>query len=95
MPRSFKTPRGITGASYLNELGAESARTYAPVILKQASEAGINLPLPDEDVSVLLTNTIKGLHQEQKIDWNRTPTTWQQVFIDAWVAEMNRQGIRA
>ncbi len=85
---------GITDASYLNELGTESARRYAPVIKKQAEEAGIALPLSDENLSALLENTIKGLHQEQKLDWNSTSSTRQQVFIDAWVSEMNRQGIR-
>jgi hypothetical protein len=86
---------GITGASYLRDLGTESARTYAPVIRRQASDEGVDLPLSDEDVSILLANTIRGLHQERRIDWDSTSSTRQQIFIDAWVAEMNRQGIRA
>lgn len=86
---------GVTDASYLRGLGTESAKTYAPVIRQQVSEAGINLPLPDEDVSILLENTIRGLHQQQKLDWNNTSTDHQGVFINAWVDEMNKQGIRA
>ncbi len=83
-----------TDASYLDHLGSTSATRYATVIKKQASEANIALPLPDEEVATLLTNTIKGLQEEQKIRWEKTPSHRQQVFIDAWVSEMNRQGIR-
>ena len=85
---------GVTQASYLEELGTGSARRYAPVILEQADREGIALPLTDDDLGILLENTIRGFHQEQKLDWNATSSTRKQVFIDAWVAEMNRQGIR-
>jgi hypothetical protein len=81
-------------ASYLDRLGTSSAVKYAPVIARQAGEANVSLPLPDEDVATLLTNTIEGLQKEKKLYWEKTPATRQQVFIDAWVAEMSRQGIR-
>jgi len=83
-----------TDASYLERLGTTSASRYAPVVARQASEASVPLPLPDEDVATLLTNTIAGLQKEKKLYWDKTPATRQQVFIDAWVAEMTRQGIR-
>jgi len=84
---------GVTDASYLDALGSESARRYAPVIRAQAAESGVPLPLGGDDLSVLLRQTIKGLHQEGKVDWNRTPDTRKQVFTEAWAAEMRRQGI--
>lgn len=85
----------LTDATYLDGLGTSSARTYAEVVKRQARDAGIPLPLPDADVGALLDNTVRGLGHQGLLDWEATPDLRRAVFVEAWVREMTRQGVRS
>ena len=92
-----KTPRGkkdLSSATYLDRLGRESARAYAFVISAQASREGVALPRPDDEVNQFLDNTIEALEKQEKLPWSKLSNERMIVFIDAWVDEMNRLGIR-
>jgi hypothetical protein len=93
MPKKEK--RDLIDATYLDRLGTESARTFAASIKQQAQERGMLLPLDDNSVGELLDHTVESLQSENKIDWVRTSDVRRQVFYEAWIAEMTRQGIRA
>ena len=93
MPKKNQTDR--TSATYLDQLGTESAKIYAPGIKRQALERGLPLPLPDADVEYLLGETIRGLQSQKKLNWLTFSLDRQAVFTNAWTAEMDRQGIRA
>lgn len=85
----------LTDATYLDGLGTSSARTYAEVIERQVRDAGIPLPLPDHDVGALLDNTVRGLGHQGLVDWSKTPDIRRSVFVNAWLTEMSRLGIRS
>lgn len=86
--------KDLTSASYLDKLGETSARAYSPIVLRQVAESGVSLPLSDDDVEILLHNTIVGLDEQGKLSWQTLSSERQSVFINSWVAEMNRLGIR-
>lgn len=84
-------------ATYLDALGTKSANAYADVILKQIADAQahgviVELPLGSGELSTLLDNTVHGLTEQGKINWDM-PIARQQVFIDAWFSAMQRKGI--
>jgi hypothetical protein len=82
------------GASYLDKLGTESARRYAPIIVQQAESEGIPLPLPVNDLEKLLNNTIDALTKEGKMPFPQDlSSVRRQTFITAWYTEMARKGI--
>jgi hypothetical protein len=91
-----KTRVGKTNTTYLENLGYESAGTYADALLKQISESGkvVALPLPSADLSVLLENTIAGLVGMGKLlPWKNIPDLRRQVFTDAWYTDMQSKGL--
>ncbi len=90
-----RAKKDLTSASYLDSLGHESARAYAFVISIQAQNEGRSLPLADVDVNQLLDNTITGLEKQGKLPWSKLSAERMSVFVDAWVDEMNKLGIRA
>jgi hypothetical protein len=83
----------LTGATYLDELGTSSARTYAPVIRRQAQEDQVALPLPNADLEILLRNTIQGLETQHFLLWDKTSSDRRPIFLNSWFSEMQRQGI--
>ncbi len=89
-----RRPQDRSSATYLDRLGHESARAYTFVISVQAAQAGLKLPLPDADVEQLLHNTIVGLEEQGRLAWASLPAERQSVFINAWVDEMNKLGVR-
>ena len=91
-----KTRVDTTNATYLDNLGYESARTYADALLKQISESGkiVALPLPAADLTVLLDNTVTGLVTMGKLlPWKNIPDVRRQVFTDSWYAGMQSKGL--
>jgi hypothetical protein len=93
VPTRRKRP-DLTDATYLDRLGAEAARAYAPVIRQQAPMLSVDLPLDDENLHVLFQNTLEALEKQGKIRWSKTPSVRQDVFLKSWYDEMNRLGIR-
>lgn len=91
-----KTRVDTTNATYLDNLGYESAQTYADALLKQISESGkvVALPLPTADLTVLLDNTVAGLVTMGKLlPWKNIPDLRRQVFTDSWYAGMQSKGL--
>jgi hypothetical protein len=89
--------KSLATATYLADLGEKSATRYAGEILKQISDAEakgvvVELPLGSGELCGLLDNTIEGLGQQGKLNWDM-PIVRQQVFIDAWFSAMQRKGI--
>jgi hypothetical protein len=88
--------RDLTNASYLDRLGISSAAQYAPIVKRQAPELGVSLPLDDRNLNQLLNNTILALARSGQLPgWDTIPSERQSVFINAWIEEMDRQGIRS
>ena len=95
-PKGKKTKVDKTNATYLDNLGYESARTYADTLLKQISESGkvVALPLPSTDLGVLLDNTITGLTDMGKLpSWKNVPDLRRQVFTNSWYQGMQSKGL--
>jgi hypothetical protein len=95
-PKGKKTKVDKTNATYLDNLGYESAQTYADALLKQISESGgvVALPLPTADLTVLLDNTVAGLVTMGKLlPWKNIPDLRRQVFTDSWYAGMQSKGL--
>jgi hypothetical protein len=95
MAMSKQRKQSLIDATYLDRLGTESARTSASSIRRQAQERGVALPLDDSCMGELLDHALEGLQSKNRIDWPHTPDLRRQVFIEAWIAEMTRQGVRA
>jgi len=85
--------RDLTTATYLDGLGRESARKYAPTIRADALKYGAKLPLDALNTEALLQNTIEGLQRSRHLDWPRTSSDRQRVFINSWLTEMQHLGI--
>lgn len=92
MPKRARKP-DLTDATYLDRLGEQAAKAYAPIVLAQAESEGIDLPVDDKNANLLLDNTIVSLNKQGKLDWNKTNTERRHVFIKAWDDEMRRLGI--
>jgi hypothetical protein len=86
--------RERTSAAYLDQLGRESARAYAFVLSAQASHEGIPLPLPDDEVNRHLDVTIAELERQGRLPWSSLSSERTSVFVNAWVDEMNKLGVR-
>jgi hypothetical protein len=85
--------KDLTAATYLDSLGRESARKYAPTIREDALKYGAKFPLSATNTEVLLQNTIEGLQRSHLLDWPHTNFDRQQVFINSWLTEMQHLGI--
>jgi hypothetical protein len=83
----------LKDATYLDRLGETAAKAYAPIVRAQAENMRISLPVDGANAALLLDNTIVSLNQQGKIDWDKTPSDRQQVFIEAWGAAMRHLGI--
>jgi hypothetical protein len=79
---------------YLDQLGRESARAFAFVLSAQANFNGIPLPLPDKEVNQHLDTAITELQRQGRLLWSSLTTERRSIFIDAWIDEVNRLGIR-
>jgi hypothetical protein len=85
--------KDLTSATYLDGLGRESARQYAPSIREDAARFGAKLPLDQPNAEALLQNTITGLQRSRLLDWSSTSSDRQYVFINSWLTEMQHLGI--
>jgi len=83
-----------TSPRYLEDLGQESARAHATIYGTMASFGKISLPLEDVVLGHVLDDAIATLTKQGKLPWSGLPSERRQVFIDAWVDELTRLGIR-
>lgn len=85
--------RDLTDAAYLDGLGVECAREMVPKIRQGAAGFGLSLPLDDDRVNHFINEAVRVMDGARKLDWVRTPTDRQTVFLNALFTEFQRQGI--
>jgi len=63
------------------------------MILEDGRKLNATFPLDRPNAEALLTNTIGGLQRSRLVDWPRTSSDRQRVFINSWLTEMQHLGI--
>lgn len=80
-------------ATHYEELGTRSADLYAPVIMAQAREQNVPLPLTAADARQLFDNTIADLERSGEMVWSNVRGPMRNVFARAWYETLAKKGI--
>jgi hypothetical protein len=94
-PARKKGSKVPVDSTYMDRLGTEAARDSETLIRQKAEQQGISLPMSDAQLDKVLDWTIKELVRMKKMSWQRASLEARGTFINAWVNEMNRLGIRS